>query len=111
MYENEIEMLERYRRDLKDLDEPTIENAPQEITEFSLTNHNHIGYLIYDHLKIEDKTHLVDKSRKRSTAADVLEYYYEDEPALEPLATDRKSTRLNSSHVAISYAVFCLKKK
>src|SRR5437660_5725996 len=27
------------------------------------------------------------------------------------LLTDRKSTRLNSSHVAISYAVFCLKKK
>src|SRR5690625_695200 len=26
-------------------------------------------------------------------------------------STDRKSTRLNSSHVAISYAVFCLKKK
>src|SRR5699024_12650370 len=25
--------------------------------------------------------------------------------------TDRKSTRLNSSHVSISYAVFCLKKK
>src|SRR5438874_6515239 len=29
----------------------------------------------------------------------------EDEPS------DRKSTRLNSSHVEISYAVFCLKKK
>src|SRR5690349_24780929 len=27
------------------------------------------------------------------------------------LALDRKSTRLNSSHVEISYAVFCLKKK
>src|SRR5439155_25100704 len=27
------------------------------------------------------------------------------------LSLDRKSTRLNSSHVAISYAVFCLKKK
>src|SRR5207249_9751490 len=26
-------------------------------------------------------------------------------------STDRKSTRLNSSHVSISYAVFCLKKK
>src|SRR5437868_13182027 len=26
-------------------------------------------------------------------------------------AADRKSTRLNSSHVSISYAVFCLKKK
>src|SRR5438045_7920575 len=30
--------------------------------------------------------------------------------ALEP-AEDRKSTRLNSSHLGISYAVFCLKKK
>src|SRR2546426_12119423 len=27
------------------------------------------------------------------------------------LAADRKSTRLNSSHLVISYAVFCLKKK
>src|SRR5207253_11471682 len=27
------------------------------------------------------------------------------------MCLDRKSTRLNSSHVAISYAVFCLKKK
>src|SRR5437899_9426324 len=27
------------------------------------------------------------------------------------LAADRKSTRLNSSHLGISYAVFCLKKK
>src|SRR5439155_7583777 len=31
-----------------------------------------------------------------------------DEPMVH---LDRKSTRLNSSHVAISYAVFCLKKK
>src|ERR1035438_4033762 len=28
-----------------------------------------------------------------------------------PVALDRKSTRLNSSHLGISYAVFCLKKK
>src|SRR5438128_3217830 len=28
-----------------------------------------------------------------------------------PLEVDRKSTRLNSSHGSISYAVFCLKKK
>src|SRR5690625_6196075 len=42
-----------------------------------------------------------------------------DIPLQEKVATlltdnsvgDRKSTRLNSSHVAISYAVFCLKKK
>src|SRR5260221_6104010 len=31
-------------------------------------------------------------------------------PAYVP-GTDRKSTRLNSSHTVISYAVFCLKKK
>src|SRR5699024_11256613 len=29
----------------------------------------------------------------------------------QPDTLDRKSTRLNSSHVSISYAVFCLKKK
>src|SRR5690606_16875895 len=35
-----------------------------------------------------------------------------DEHRLELASfTDRKSTRLNSSHVKISYAVFCLKKK
>src|SRR5690625_6969434 len=30
---------------------------------------------------------------------------------IERVTSDRKSTRLNSSHVAISYAVFCLKTK
>src|SRR5690349_24659973 len=32
-------------------------------------------------------------------------------PDNRSLSVDRKSTRLNSSHVEISYAVFCLKKK
>src|SRR5690606_40020608 len=35
------------------------------------------------------------------TAADLMEHF------LRPLSLDRKSTRLNSSHVKISYAVFC----
>src|SRR2546430_3894938 len=36
----------------------------------------------------------------------------DDEADMAPLdAADRKSTRLNSSHSQISYAVFCLKKK
>src|SRR5690625_5504316 len=34
-----------------------------------------------------------------------------DDVCRRGLARDRKSTRLNSSHVATSYAVFCLKKK
>src|SRR5258705_7532039 len=40
--------------------------------------------------------------------------YLEKESQLEELLElrlDRKSTRLNSSHLGISYAVFCLKKK
>jgi len=32
-------------------------------------------------------------------------------PTREEAEADRKSTRLNSSHITISYAVFCLKKK
>src|SRR5690625_6540014 len=36
---------------------------------------------------------------------------FEYAPSWESGWLDRKSTRLNSSHVAISYAVFCLKKK
>src|SRR5205814_9652661 len=35
-------------------------------------------------------------------------HQHEHEPGR---STDRKSTRLNSSHLGISYAVFCLKKK
>src|SRR5436309_6970183 len=57
---------------------------------------------------------------------DVLAHNVETVPRLYPIAragsryarslrhlkdADRKSTRLNSSHVKISYAVFCLKKK
>src|SRR5207253_4528330 len=40
-----------------------------------------------------------------------MKKYEDDTPLVVVAETDRKSTRLNSSHVAISYAVFCLKKK
>src|SRR5690625_6110244 len=54
-----------------------------------------------------ERTGLLTELRSR-------EYY--EKPTAErkrkrAAAIDRKSTRLNSSHVAISYAVFCLKKK
>src|SRR5437870_13909309 len=41
---------------------------------------------------------------------DSLDDRFRGDPVLLVVG-DRKSTRLNSSHVAISYAVFCLKKK
>src|SRR5690349_23263473 len=46
-----------------------------------------------------------DAARRRSLAAALRT------GGLRHAAGDRKSTRLNSSHVEISYAVFCLKKK
>src|SRR5437667_8285616 len=39
-----------------------------------------------------------------------LAYFLQSKSRLS-CALDRKSTRLNSSHITISYAVFCLKKK
>src|SRR5256885_12876564 len=39
------------------------------------------------------------------------EFFTPEEAAEVEAITDRKSTRLNSSHLVISYAVFCLKKK
>src|SRR5438874_6421051 len=42
---------------------------------------------------------------------DTWKKYVPDNMALGYSLLDRKSTRLNSSHVEISYAVFCLKKK
>src|SRR5690349_24163270 len=42
---------------------------------------------------------------------DLLELHRYLEPKARQGVRDRKSTRLNSSHVEISYAVFCLKKK
>src|SRR3712207_7526501 len=44
-------------------------------------------------------------------ASEVARRFSLDEVVFVPTGQDRKSTRLNSSHANISYAVFCLKKK
>src|SRR5207249_12288636 len=46
-----------------------------------------------------------------NSRVDLLTAFVSFERVFEILDIDRKSTRLNSSHVSISYAVFCLKKK
>src|SRR2546427_9488242 len=51
----------------------------------------------------------ISASPRVISAARVL--YPRPSPSRIPAARDRKSTRLNSSHSQISYAVFCLKKK
>src|SRR5437868_10579193 len=50
-------------------------------------------------------------ARTRPLNIDSWEGALVDQLAVENDFQDRKSTRLNSSHVSISYAVFCLKKK
>src|SRR5437773_3248226 len=50
------------------------------------------------------------RSAAKHRLADVERLRSHRQPLVE-LREDRKSTRLNSSHITISYAVFCLKKK
>src|SRR5437870_8402888 len=74
-----------------------------------------------DHLEKERKSSPRTRNHRLATLHAFFRYVQAEEPAhmlqcqkilAIPLRRqDRKSTRLNSSHVAISYAVFCLKKK
>src|SRR5439155_21042568 len=56
-------------------------------------------------------TEPLDRGPKRFQSIAVTDNRFEGPPPDVSTNRDRKSTRLNSSHVAISYAVFCLKKK
>src|SRR5438270_4755956 len=49
--------------------------------------------------------------RSFNTRLRIVDFPDPDEPTTALVGSDRKSTRLNSSHSQISYAVFCLKKK
>src|SRR5207244_13435598 len=49
--------------------------------------------------------------RRSSTCSSIIGSPSASHHSIESIAIDRKSTRLNSSHQIISYAVFCLKKK
>src|SRR3712207_7657703 len=65
------------------------------------------------------RRHLADLTRKRVSArnyqqireVDRVERAAKSDGWQRTFEADRKSTRLNSSHANISYAVFCLKKK
>src|SRR5205814_8275936 len=76
---------------------------PPEIYTLSL----HDALPIYEPRAVA-KEHLIGPDRKRecSVCPEVMNASVRHECVI-----DRKSTRLNSSHLGISYAVFCLKKK
>src|SRR5690554_7308173 len=67
--------------------------------DYEFTRHN-IGFMVLDALAKASNAVFEDKR-----------YGFVAEMRLKNRQLDRKSTRLNSSHVRISYAVFCLKKK
>src|SRR5262245_65270197 len=54
---------------------------------------------------------VLDEPMANTAGVKTLRLFLKYGPHGEKLITDRKSTRLNSSHLGISYAVFCLKKK
>src|SRR3712207_8287664 len=68
---------------------------------FSNTETKHMKVLDKEQVTLEDSILQGLKNSTRSVTKELLKTQDED----------RKSTRLNSSHANISYAVFCLKKK
>lgn len=106
-YTNALDKIKQHQRELKELQRMLVEEDNDLfIKSFEFTNNNHIGYLIYDFLEIEDKTYRIQKGKKRSTASDVLKIYYEDEESLAPLATVAEyQTLLNTFVLKIPQAM------
>src|SRR5699024_11505933 len=91
-------------------------NIPSSFEDFKIVQFSdtHIGF----HYTLEQFNDLVRKINELNPDLIVFTGDLVDEPnkyhwndQLIQSLRDRKSTRLNSSHVSISYAVFCLKKK
>src|SRR5437773_9268010 len=80
--------------------------APTEI--YTLSLHDALPISIFlGRLRAGLETPRVDLQHPESR----LGWYLPQELGAQFAPEDRKSTRLNSSHITISYAVFCLKKK
>src|SRR5690625_5915518 len=94
-------------------------------------NNDRLAYQFYDQKRmgLTNRSFIMKLELQKAVEKGEFEIYYQPLVSLETneltglealirwnhptdgLVSDRKSTRLNSSHVAISYAVFCLKKK
>src|SRR5437763_13406687 len=78
--------------------------APAPPPTYTLSLHDALPISINTHLALAKRARLGDHDAQlRAGIAEVEK--------LRVVVSDRKSTRLNSSHRCISYAVFCLKKK
>src|SRR3712207_7345113 len=66
-----------------------------------------VAFLIF----LKERRYATSTLARRTAAVKSFCTYLHREGVIGADPTDRKSTRLNSSHANISYAVFCLKKK
>jgi len=81
------------------LAEPIPQNAPDYVHEINFDSDQHLQYLIYDVLQIEDKSKVIDKKKERLTNKDVLALYFKSEPSLKPLAEYSKLSTLLGTFV------------
>src|SRR5690554_7679371 len=82
---------------------------PERIQLYSLNTPNGIKVaLALEEMQLAYEAHTVDITQGDQHTAEYKALNFNNKI---PSIIDRKSTRLNSSHVRISYAVFCLKKK
>src|SRR5690606_5950158 len=107
-----FKILNNFHTDKKNLSDFRFESSAKEIRVIEALE----GQLVTNEL-IEDSLlqdgNLVSNVDKDILKMTVVNRYQNQKPAIAFIKNfgDRKSTRLNSSHVKISYAVFCLKKK
>jgi len=74
----------------------------------------HLTENVYEHGEFAIRGSIIDIFPMGSNTPYRIELFDDEVDTLrsfDPESQDRKSTRLNSSHITISYAVFCLKKK
>src|SRR5438045_6293546 len=97
-------MLEHIYDRLLDRDAKTFKPRPMLATEWKIVNDTTWEFKLRRNVKFHNGEPFTAASVKATID-------YALDPASKSHFADRKSTRLNSSHLGISYAVFCLKKK
>src|SRR5437773_11069838 len=90
--------------------EPFVSNASKHSSVLSRFFFNETATTEIYTLSLHDALPIFDLQHRVAAVCEELDLGVV-EPVVQFLAKDRKSTRLNSSHITISYAVFCLKKK
>src|SRR2546426_12258739 len=70
-----------------------------------------VGFLLWITTRLREEWATAQEESSRASAAEAAMRQSEQRYRHIVDHADRKSTRLNSSHLVISYAVFCLKKK